>query len=331
MRMCILGVVFILSLLHSTSVYAAASYTVTPLVIDTKANARDIIKKTITLTNTGTQPVTIYPTVNNISRNDEGKMEAFIAPVESDRTQSLASWIEISRQGIDIPIGGTKTVDMTLHIHPSPVVGVYHAFLGFGTGNNRDEAEAQVKNGQAPGSMVTVTIEEKKNESLKLAKFVVRRFVTNDDNHAASYTFTNPGDEPLTPQGEIIIFNAKGDEVNTVPVNEEKITIQPGEEHVFTVSLPMKGMFGKYKAFLTVEYGNTQKGSVQDTSFFYVFPLKILFSILGVLILMTGIVAWRFHKKYFDEAVDDSERLTFHIRESQSESKDHDIDLKQKT
>ena len=43
---------------------AAQSHTVAPLVIDIEVEARDIITREITLTNTGTQPLTVYPTVN---------------------------------------------------------------------------------------------------------------------------------------------------------------------------------------------------------------------------------------------------------------------------
>jgi hypothetical protein len=316
-------------LLVSQSAYASVTYTVAPLVIDTKVEARDIITKKITVTNTGDQQVTIYPTVNNISLSEGGTIEAFLPPVSSDRTKSLASWIEIIRLGTDIPPHKSKTFDVTLRINPEPVPSTYHAFIGFGYGRNRDEAETQVKNGQAPGTVVTVTIEEKKNEFLKLSKFIINRFVTSTDNQAAVYTFKNPGDETLIPKGEIILYDSKGSEVGSIPVNEENVSIPPGEEHVFTEQMPIEGKFGKYKAFLTVEYGSVQRASVQDTNFFYVFPLKYILGILFFVCSIVAFSAWYFHKRYFDEDTDDSDRLTFHVRESQSDSKHHDIDLKQ--
>jgi hypothetical protein len=315
-----------------TSVHAAPLYTISPLIIDTKAVPRDIIKKSITITNTGTQPVTLYPTVNNISLKEGGTIDEFLSQVESDKSKSLASWIEISRQGIDLAIGASKTVDLTLRISPSAVTGTFHAFVGFGYGRNRDEAEIQVKNGQAPGSMVTVTIDEKKNVVLKLSKFVVDRFITQPDNNAAMYIFTNPGDETLVPKGDIIIYNGKGEEVGHLTVNDENIAIAPGQEHVFTATLPMKGLFGKYKAFLSVEYGDKKQGSVQDTSFFYVFPVKAIMTIFAIVIVLAGCAAWFVHKRYFgdDEEEDESARLTFHVRDALSEARHHDIDLTKK-
>ena len=310
--------------------YGAPTYSISPLIFDIDVEARDIIKKQITITNTGGQQVTLYPTVNNISLKEGGTIDAFLAPVESDRTASLASWIEISRQGIDLNPGDTKTIDVTFRINPTPVSGTYHSFIGFGYGRNRDEAEVQVKNGNAPGTVVTATIEDKKTIFLKLSGFVIDRFVTKLNNQAAVYTFKNPGDEPLTPTGEIILYDGKGKEVATLPVNDEHVTINPGEEHSFVSTIPIDSMFGKYKAFLSVEYGGKQRGSVQDTNFFYVFPLQKLLIFLGILCVVTILGAWFFHKKYMPDEVDDSDQLSFHIRDTHSEAKEHDLDLKSK-
>lgn len=321
--LCILGLYPFLS-------NAAVSYTVSPLVIDAEVEGRDIVEKKITITNTGNQPVTLYPTVNNISLKEGGTIDAFLTPVESDRTASLASWIEISRLGIDLQPGTSKTIDLTLRINPNPAVGTYHAFIGFGNGRNRDEAEVQVKNGNAPGTVVSVTIDDTKNVLLKLSGFIVDRFVTKQNNQAAVYTFKNPGEETLVPTGEIILYDGTGKEVAALPVNAENVSIPPGGEHSFVSAVPIEGMFGKYKAFLTVEYGGAQKGSVQDTNFFYVFPLKKMLIVLGIILLLALIGAWYFHKKYMPDEGDDSDLLSFHVRETQSEPMHHDVDLKKK-
>ncbi len=326
----ILGLPLLVLIAIPDAVRAQPTYSVSPLVIDTKVEARDIITKKITLTNTGAQPVTIYPSVNNISLKEGGTIEAFLPPVASDRTASLASWIEIRRGGIDLQPGEVETIDLTLRINPEPKPGTYHALIGFGYGRNVDEAGAQIINGQAPSTIVTVTIEEKRNELLKLSKFIVDKFVTNSKNEAAVYTFNNPGDETVTPTGEIILYDSTGEEVGVVSVNADGVSIPPGGEHVFTATVPTEGLFGKYKAFLSVEYGSEQRGAVQDTSFFYVLPLKVVLSALFIISIIVIIFSLYLHKKYFDEDTDDSDRLTFHVRDNHSESKAHDLHLKPK-
>ncbi len=313
---------------YAPSLYANSEYTVTPLVVDVNVEARDIVERKILVSNTTGHLLTIYPTVNNISLKEGETIEAFLPPAASDRTQSLSSWIEIQRSGVDIKPGEVKELPLTIRIHPEPKPGTYHAFIGFGTGRNRDEAIKQVENGEVPGTIVTVTIKEKKLEFLKLSKFIVDRFVTKTENQAAVYSFNNPGDEAVTPKGEIIFYDHRGTEVGAVNVNESNVQVPAGGEHTFSVAIPTEGKFGKYKAFLSVEYGNTQRGSLQDTSFFYIFPMKQI--MIGALILMVFVImiAWYFHKRYFNDDVDDSERLMLHIRETSSDSKDHDINLK---
>lgn len=310
--------------------YAAVSYTVAPLVIDVEGEARDILEYDITLTNNGGQPVTVYPSVNNISIEKGGTAEHYQQPVQSDRTTSLASWIEIPRSGVKLPVGETKIIPLRIRVNPNPEPGEYHARLGFGSGRNVDIAQQMVSSGRAPSTVITLTIVDKKSEYLKLSRFIVDRFVTSKDNESVTYTLNNPGDEMLAPTGEIIFYDKRGVEIAAVPVNAGLEKIQPGGEKEFKTTVPIDDMFGKYKAFLSVEYGNSQLASVQDTTFFYVFPVKMILILLGIVSVLVIIGSLYVHKRYLDDAVeDDSDYLPLHIRESRSETKEHDIDLKQ--
>ena len=310
---------------------AAPSYTVSPLIIDLKVEARDIITKQITITNTGSEPVTVFPSVNNISITDGGRIQTFLSPAMSDRSASLASWIEISRAGIDIKIGESKTVSIVFRINPDPVPGVYHAFVGFGNGRNRDEAEAQIVRGDAPGSVATVSLVKKTTKFLKLSRFVIDRFVTSSENQAAVYKINNPSQETLVPKGEIIVYDTHGVEVASIPVNPDNISINPGENHEFATVVPTESLFGKYKAFLDVEYGDTQHASIQDTTFFYVIPFNRFLPYIGILFCLIAVGAFFVHKKYYgiDTHDDGSDFVHVHVRETVSEPKHHDIDLKQ--
>ncbi len=320
-----------ISIIFFTPILASANidYTVTPLVIDVDVAARDIVTRQITITNTGAQPVTIYPTVNNVSQDTTKAIDAFVQAVQSDRTQSLSSWIEISRAGIDLKPQEVKTIDITVRMPPEPKPGEYHAFIGFPFGGHRGEAEKQVEAGNAPGTILSVSVTEHKNELLRLTKFIVERFVTKQANQAAVYTFANPGDETLIPKGEIIVYDSRGKEVGAVNVNPDNTPVPPGQEHTFAIQMPTEGLFGKYKAFLSVEYGSEQRATVHDTSYFYVLQPKAMMTIAVLFLVLVTLLAWYTHKKYFDEDVDDtSDQIMLRIKDSISESKEHDINLK---
>jgi hypothetical protein len=306
---------------------ASISYSVTPRVIDEEVTARDIIQKQIRITNTADQPVTVYPTVNNISLDEGGTIQEFLPAVESDRSTSLSTWIEIKRGGMDIPVGESRTIDLTIRINPEPKPGTYHAFIGFGNGQNSTEAETQVQKGTAPGVIVTITVIEKKSVFLKLSRFVIDKFVTGVNDSQAVYRIHNPGDETLIPVGEVIIYDSKGVEVASVDLNADKMTVAPGEEKEFLFTIPSDGLFGKYKAYLDVEYGIENKASVQDTTFFYAFPMKIMLPIIAVILAIVVLTSLYLHKRYYDVEDDGSELVHVHVRESRSEAKEHDIDL----
>jgi len=311
------------------SAYGAPQYTVTPLVIDEEVMPRDILTREITITNTGDAPVTIYPTVNAISLDEGGTIREFVPQVMGDQTQSITAWIEISRAGIDLFKGQSTKVPLTLRINPQAQPGEYHAFLGFPFGGNRDEAERKVRDGTAPGIVLTLSLDEQKTTALKLARFLVDRFVFRTENSAASFTVRNPGEVTLIPEGEVILYDAKGREVGSLPVNPDKVEIPPGGEHTFVGTVPLQGLFGKYKAFLDVEYGTALVASVQDTAFFYAVPIPFLLSLLGVLFFIVILVSWHIHRKYFDDEGDDgSDALHFHVRSTHSEPVHHDINLR---
>lgn len=325
----IITVCAVLFFVGAESVHANIAYTVTPLVIDLEVEPRDIIEREITLKNTGDVPVTIYPTVNNIAVDEGGAMKEFITQVMSDQTVSLAAWIEISRAGIDLRVGEVKTVNLVLRINPGAKPGSYHGFVGFASGGNRDEAERKVAQGTAPGIVVSVSLEDKKTTLLKLARFAVSRFVVKKENTASTFTMRNPGDEPLVPQGEIIFYNSKGTEVGSTLVNPNSIVIPPGGEQEFQGTVPIEGLFGKYKAFLSVEYGTQNRASLQDTAFFYAIPLRTLIIVLTIILVCVLFFSLYLHRRYYGSEDDDgSELLPLHIKDTASDPLHHDVDLR---
>lgn len=311
----------------------ATGYKVTPLVIDREVKQRDIFTEFITITNNNNFRTNIYPSVNEVNLDEGGDIAQFSPASVSDNTITPTSWISISRARQSVESGQTVTIPMEVRIHPEAKPGVYHVFLGFGTGTNRPQAEQQARSGDAPGVVVTLSIEQEKNEFLKLKKFIVDRFVTTPENTAISYTLDNPGSSEVTPKGEIIFSNNRGEEVAAIPINPNNEQLAPGQQTTYVIAAPTADMLGKYKAFLSVDYGTTQVASVYDTAFFYVIPWQRLAIIFGIVLLLALIVTFWLHRRY--AGMDDYEPEDHHVvplfySNTVSDDKDHDINLKQK-
>ncbi len=309
----------------------AQSYSVTPPVIEHKVKPRDMLEDSIKITNTGTVPVKIFPSVHPITLGEDGSIKTFESPVMTDQTRNVTSWIAISRARLELQPGESAKIPVTLTINPNAIQGDYYAFIGFGSGDKRDEAENAVMAGQAPGVTMRISMADVRSEYLRLQSFSVDRYITTGDTIPVRYELENVGDLPTTPQGEIIIYDVRGREVASIPVNTDKQSLKSGETVAFTGSVPKSGLYGRHKAFLDVEYGELQRANLYDTTFFTVVPLQTVLVLFGILLagslLLTLIYIYR-GRQPVDHP--DNETLPMYVRNGvHSDLKDHDINLKQ--
>lgn len=309
-----------------------SAYTVRPLIIDLETEKRDIKSETITLVNTSDRIVRLYATVNEVAVDADGTMQEFVPPSMSDQSTSVTSWIEISRARIELAPGEERKIPVTIRISPLAKPGNYHAFIGFGTGSKRADAEQRVFAGQAPGTIVSISIDQVRNEFLRLGGFSIDRFILSEENAGVRYEIENPSDTEIVPAGEVIFYDNRGREVGSVPVNPDKERIAPGQSIEFTTAAPADESFGRHKAFLSVEYGTNQLASVHDTTFFYIIPLRELIIIFVVLLIVAAVITVFLHRRYGRDEYDDDDdhhHLPVFVRTgTASTEKDHDLNLK---
>lgn len=268
---------------------------VTPVVIDGKAKPRDILKETITITNTAEHLLTLYPSVNDV---EPVEGEQAFAPAQSslDLADSLANWIELSRGVIELKPGESKEVPFIIHVNMNGKTGVYHAQISFSHGTTRAEAEAA-------GSLATITVnlevQDDVKEVLQLGKFSTGRFFLAGDDVRFDYLLENIGNQELLPRGEIRVYDRRGQEVASVDVNKDGKAVSPDQmAQLASVWAAAEG-FGQYKALLTVYYGKSQTASVQDTVFFWIVPWKQLAALF-----ILGLAAAIFFAFYFHRTIE---------------------------
>lgn len=318
-----------LCMMQTVAVAQASEYLVTPLALNLDVNKRDIVEQTVTLINNDTRMVRLYAAVNEVSVDGSGIVQGFQSPSQVDRTSTPTAWFEISRQRIELAPGERREIPFTIRMNPNTEPGEYSVFLGFAEGSNAPTAQAKVAAGKAPGTLVSLTVDKEQNAFLRLEKFIVDRFVTKEEGGGMSFILSNPGRVDVLPKGEVIFYDNSGDEVAALPVNPEDITVDAQGQGAYTMNVPEGLGIGKYKAFLSVEYGEFLTASVHDTAFFYILPLKQLIALFIILMIFAIFIALYVHKR-FDTVVEGAEydSVPLHIRENRSTDKDHDIDLK---
>lgn len=265
---------------------------VTPVVIDEKGKPRDILKQTIKIVNTSERKLNLYPSVNDVHKT-EGEQEFVAAQTGDDKKESLANWIELSRGVIDLGPGEEKEIPFVIRINVTALVGSYHATISFTEGGARDAADTKPPLGEI---MVNVEVQDDVKEIMQLNKFGTDSFFLSGDDILFSYNVENIGNQELQPKGEVRIYNRRGEEVAAVPVNSDGKTISPSQmAQLASVWSGAEG-FGRFKAFLTVDYGKVQTASVQDTVYFWIVPWKQLLMLVVVTALMLLVFAFYFHR-----------------------------------
>ncbi|HCC04845.1 TPA: hypothetical protein DEP58_00890 [Patescibacteria group bacterium] len=258
-----------------------STFSVSPVVANEKAKPRDIIKKEVIVTNNTDKRVDVYISVENIDPTEGAK--EFVGPGASDLSTSLANWVEITRGVIDLDPRESRKIPYLIHVNLSAKPGSYYARLQFREGARRTEAEAGI---EGSALMLNVEVEDNAIERLQLGNFISEDSVVLGNSVSFSYLLENVGNRLLEPRGSIRIFNRKGEEVGSIPLNADGEEINPENKRQLAASWSAVGRFGKYKAFLDLEYGENQLASVQDTVYFWVFPWKeITAALMGVLVL----------------------------------------------
>jgi hypothetical protein len=269
---------------------------VSPAVIDEKAKQRDIIKESVTLTNTGSRLLNLFPAVEDVNTQSGDQTFAYAQNADA-RSDSLANWIELSRGVVELSPGETKTVPFIIHVNSNAVTGTYHAAITFTDGGTRDETANKNPDGMAN---VNVEVQADIKEDLQLLKFTTDKIIFNGDDVLFNYQVVNNGNQNLQPSGDIRIYNRRGEEVATVDVNKDGKSVSPEQTAQLASVWSAVSGFGQYKALITVNYGKTQTASVQDTVFFWIVPWKQLLGLFTITIIAIAALGLYFHR-WFEE------------------------------
>ncbi len=298
-RVGIIFVVASLLLVPTTQVLASEIVTV-PVVVDKKVKAREILKETFVIKNTSARKVNLFPSVNDV-HTENGKQVFVSAQDAKDREASLSNWIELSRAAIELNPGEEREVPYVVRVTADAIPDTYHALISFAEGSIRDEA-------RDTSAAITVNIEVEADikEQMQLNKFITDSIFFSGDDIVFNYSLENIGNQALQPKGEIRIYDRRGREVAAIPVNEDGKNVSPAASEQLASVWETASGFGKYKAFLNVDYGSNNKAQVQDTVFFWIIPWQQLLglfigSMIAIIFLALYFHKWldaRYHARY---------------------------------
>ncbi len=287
----VLGIVLIFSV-NTAPLYAQQSQvlSVTPPLFQLSAEPGDIWQSSVKVVNSNPYPLTVYAEVVNFKPTGELGQGAFLPILAEDVDKTtLAHWIQIVNGPHTILAEQTKEISFFAEIPANAPPGGHYAAIMISTEPPREkDASLAVQTMQTVTSLFFVRIEGDVDENGTIREFKVLDRVIPKPEAEFSLRFENKGNVHLQPRGNIIITNMWGTERGVVPVNYQTHFGNVLPESIRDFKFAWQSDFsitdvGRYKAVVTLAYGEDGVKSVSSVTYFWVIPIKITLITLAVI------------------------------------------------
>jgi len=316
-----------LALLLPTVGFAQTIHQVSPRTIERTVSPGEIIPAQVTVTNTYTYVINVFPSVHDLIIDAAGSTTSRDIVLTKD--SQFIDWTLLTRAAQRLQPGESTDIAVQFTIPRGLEPGTYHGLLGFGQGIDRPTAEAAVIRGTAPGVVVRFTIPEPDVQPDGAAVLDISEYIVTPTQTALRYTLYNPGTRPMQPAGDIVVRNQRGAEIAAVPITLTE-TLAPGEIVTVATTVPALRLPGRYSASARVDFNDPQVALVQMSDAFWYVPWQVLLLILGVILLLSMLV-YRYLVRHVHPRVGtdgQSTTLPLHVYRGESDPEDHDINLR---
>lgn len=271
---------------------------VTPPFFELSVNPGGTWNSFIKVVNVNDFDMTLYASVVNFEANNKENGQGKFTPVLKDdpeaRTRTLAGWVNITKDPIPVPAGGSVQVPFSINVPPDADPGGHYAAVLVGT-----QPTSPVNGGLAVSSYISSLIFAKVSGDI-VEKGDIRELSTphvfyNTPEVPITLRFENAGNVHILPQGNITIYNMWGKVRGTIPVNQktEFGNVLPGTTRKYSYtwtgeSNPFEA--GRYTAVATLSYGSDSRKNVSSVTTFWVVPVVPVAVGFGVALLFVGTI-----------------------------------------
>ena len=282
--------VYLLLLLTPLAAWAQDSLTlsVTPTLFDISVDPGQVWQSSIRVINPNPQDLTVYIQPVNFSAQGETGVSTLQPLLETDTAGvTLAEWVEVTTEPIRIVSQETATVPFTVRVPSDAAPGGQFAALLVSTQPPANQAGAsQVRTSQAVSALFFMRVEGDIEERGMVRSFrTEQRFVQRPEN-SFELRFANQGTVHLQPQGSITIYNMWGERRGEIPINQRSQFGKVLPDTVRAFNYSWEGEFslldiGRYRADVTVGYGQNERSFASSSTYFWVIPIYGLLVVLG--------------------------------------------------
>lgn len=260
---------------------------VSPQQLDVTANPGETLSNVFRLTNASDTSINVRTIPKNfVPRGEEGAVNL----TEDDTSFSLASWIDVSPDTVEIPASSTQDFEVDINVPDNAEPGSHFGSVVFQTiPPEQEDAQALISQEIAP--VILVRIAGDTTESAQIAEFKSELgFYSNQKSINLISRIENTGNVHFKPTGQIVVKNMFGKEVSSFELDSQNVL--PDSVRKYTTEwIPGGLLFGNYTATLTLVSDDGNSISTAETSFF-AFPYQVIMPVL----LLVGLAIFIIYK-----------------------------------
>ena len=266
--------------------------TIVPPLIKINMSPGDSWSSSVKMVNNNSKELILFAQAVDFRSGESGGVE-FILPQKTEGEDKifLSEWIEIDSGPQILPAFESREIPFTIRLPESASPGGHYAAILVGTRPlDEEEKGTSIKISSNISSLILLNIAGEIDESGWIREFSTEKDFYQKPEIDIRVAFDNTGNVHLQPVGAIKIYNMWDKERGTIPINQKSHFgnvlahskrvwdfTWKGEESAFEV--------GRYKAEITLGFGEEAHQTVSSTLYFWVIPLAPILGILGGIIL----------------------------------------------
>lgn len=264
---------------------------ISPQVLDLQANRGDVITNQFRLTNGSEESITVRATPKNFTPQGE---EGAIDLTEKDTSYSIAAWLNAEPSLTTIPANKTHDFTVTMRVPDNAEPGSRFGSIVFAT-IPPESSGSGAKVSQEIAPVILVTVAGDLIESASIEDFYSLQTVwSKEPEIVLQARIRNNGNVHFKPSGVVEIFDMLGNSVAKVSLEDKNVL--PDSIRKIDAKWLVEGFkVGKYRAELTLVYGENDEIVTAKTSF-YIFPYQTIVPLIAGIALIS-ILTFRYRKR----------------------------------
>lgn len=292
---------------------SSLALTITPPLMKINMEPGESLATAIKVVNNNNYPVTIYAKPVDFEDNGSGGIRFLnngnIADTPENNSVYLSKWITLSQDSQSLQPFATAIFSFSIDVPVNAQPGGHYAAILVGT-NPPSESEkgTEIKVSSYLSSLILARVSGAIVEKGMIRQFTFSNRIYQGGEGDFSMTFENTGNVHLAPTGDIKIYDMFGKQKGDIAVNgagDFSGNVLPKSQRIWN-DLHWTGddffLINRYRAELSLSYGDQAKQTEFSTFFFWGFNWRWL-AIIGGSLLILLILIFLFVRFYIRQSV----------------------------